>query len=73
MARRYGNPAIVSVGDRRRTGADGRPVRRVNAPLRCCLLSIVRHFPVCRFDAETGFRRRLCMLSKGMATLTGRP
>ena len=26
MARRRGNPAIVSVGDRRRTGADGRPV-----------------------------------------------
>ena len=26
MARRQGNPAIVSVGDRRRTGADGRPV-----------------------------------------------
>ena len=26
MARRHGNPAIVSVGDRRRTGADGRPV-----------------------------------------------
>ena len=28
MARRHGNPAIVSVGDRRRTGADGRPVSR---------------------------------------------
>ena len=26
MARRRGNPAIVSVGDRRRTGSDGRPV-----------------------------------------------
>ena len=26
MARRHVNPAIVSVGDRRRTGADGRPV-----------------------------------------------
>ena len=26
MSRRLGNPAIVSVGDRRRTGADGRPV-----------------------------------------------
>ena len=26
MARRRGNPAIVSVGDRRRAGADGRPV-----------------------------------------------